>query len=310
MTHGISPATGLRPGRDNFRFRRSAQVLGRGGLELALHPLQPTPRHSRVVGLSWQVERNHPAVAEKYIDGPVGLGDISICLTNEWGYFPLGLTGISASCQVGPNFQVPAVEALNSTVQLSSKPPSLSSQPIFADGVSSFQANEAGCTISQSFRTGLLGDVPKNCFRFETNRVGFQSNTTVTLFVAYQNSNFTSGSTYDIDNVYLGAAPGSISHLALFTDGLNGWDNFEVTYQAINSSNLNQLQPSVRRNLKAYPDGNTTATLANPISTPLNFGGTAGSVLSTSNTYVQMVINTTPQGYLQITEQDPLTALV
>ena len=50
-------------------------------------------------------------------------------------------------------------------------------------------------------------------------------------------------------------------------------------------------------------------TFANPVTTPFTFGAAAGTSQSTSGTFVQMIITTTPRGYLEITEQDPLTVL-
>ena len=51
-------------------------------------------------------------------------------------------------------------------------------------------------------------------------------------------------------------------------------------------------------------------TFANPQTTPFDFAGQAGAFLSTSSSYVQMTITTSPKGYLYINEQDPLSVWV
>lgn len=116
--------------------------------------------------------------------------------------------------------------------------------------------------VVQSFRTGILGDIPKNCFRYETSRIYFSTNTSLTLALAFSSNVFTNSnrSTDPTYNIQIG----SQAALALFTDNLNSIGSFEMAYQSINSSNNVQVSPSVRHNLKAFPNGNTTVGITDP----------------------------------------------
>ena len=61
----------------------------------------------------------------------------------------MNLTGVYASCEAGIIYEVPRPLLRNTTVNLASKPDALADQDIFAPGVSSFQADQNGCNISQ-----------------------------------------------------------------------------------------------------------------------------------------------------------------
>ena len=108
----------------------------------------------------------------------------------------------------------------------------------------------------QSYRTGLLGTVPKNCFKFQVASVPYAQNTSVTMTLAFQstacsNASSRSAPTYS----YL---PGPSAAAVLFADGLNSDGGFELTFQALNASNSVQLSPSIKYTIKALPNGNKT----------------------------------------------------
>ena len=108
----------------------------------------------------------------------------------------------------------------------------------------------------QSYRSGLLGEVPKNCFKFQVASVPYAQNTSVTMTLAFQsnafsNTSFRSASTFS----YL---PGPQAAAILFADGLNSDGGFELTFQALNATNSVQLSPSIKKAIKAYPNGNNT----------------------------------------------------
>ncbi|KAK9827477.1 hypothetical protein WJX74_004688 [Apatococcus lobatus] len=252
-------------------------------------------------------QRNNPPVAQRYLKDPVTLGDVSFCLTNGWGYFPVNLTGVYASCQAGYIYEVPWSQKQNSTQKLATRPDSLVDQDIYRADISTFQADQAGCNISQSYRTGLLGDVPKNCFKFQVANVPYGQNTSVTMTLAFNSNAFTnsssrSGPTFS----YL---PGPQAAAIMFADGLNSDGAFELTFQALNASNAVQLSPSIRQNIKAFPNGNKTSTAANPVSTPFQYGYLPAGFVSSGNSFIQLIVTTSPRGYLLVKEQDPLNVL-
>lgn len=67
----------------------------------------------------------------------------------RYGYFPIALSNIQASCSVGNAFSLPTTQQVNDVVPLSSTPAALSNLTVFTAGTDSFQANQQGCRISQ-----------------------------------------------------------------------------------------------------------------------------------------------------------------
>ena len=50
-------------------------------------------------------------------------------------------------------------------------------------------------------------------------------------------------------------------------------------------------------------------TAANPTTVPFPYGYLPGLFVSSGNTFIQLIVTTSPRGYLQIKEQDPLNVL-
>ena len=50
-------------------------------------------------------------------------------------------------------------------------------------------------------------------------------------------------------------------------------------------------------------------TAANPVSVPFQYGYLPGAFTSSGNSFIQLIVTTSPRGYLQIREIDPLNVL-
>lgn len=51
------------------------------------------------------------------------------------------------------------------------------------------------------------------------------------------------------------------------------------------------------------------STAANPATVPFQYGYLPGAFLCDTNNFIQIIVTTSPKGYLLIKEQDPLNAL-
>ena len=110
--------------------------------------------------------------------------------------------------------------------------------------------------VLQSFRTGVLGEVPKNCFKFQVANVPYALNTSVTMTLAFQADAFTNATVSSAP--LFSYLPGPQAAAIMFADSLNSDNSFELTFQALNASNAIQLSPTIRKNIKAFPNGNYT----------------------------------------------------